>query len=120
MLNQRFWCSFLFQLLIFIAKNRPDNEKIYINCFFTFANRTTEGSGSSFFTVFCKTAARTIALSCATPLPADFLIASGVGVLAIGAVLAVISVVSHLLPDQSKQMPSPYGALELVQTQQVV
>ncbi len=41
-------------------------------------------------------------------------------VFAIGAVLAAIWVVSMFLPPESKQAPSPYGALELVQIVQVV
>jgi len=38
---------------------------------------------------------------------------AGAGVLAIGGVLAAIWVVSLLLPEQSKQAPSPYGAIEI-------
>jgi hypothetical protein len=38
---------------------------------------------------------------------------AGIGVVIVGAVLLVILGVSHLLPEQSKQAPSPYGALEL-------
>ena len=45
---------------------------------------------------------------------------AGIGVLAIGAVIAVIWVIGQLLPEQSKQMPSPYGTLELVQPVQQV
>lgn len=45
---------------------------------------------------------------------------AAVGVTVIGAILAAIWGLSMLLPEQSKQMPSPYGALELVQTVQVV
>jgi hypothetical protein len=41
---------------------------------------------------------------------------AGAILVAIGAVLGVIWVISQLLPEQSKQMPSPYGALEIVQT----
>ena len=40
---------------------------------------------------------------------------AGLGVAAVGAVLLLVWVVSMLLPDQSKQMPSPYGALEIIQ-----
>ena len=40
---------------------------------------------------------------------------AGVGLLAVGAVLLAILAVSYLLPEQSKQAPSPYGALEIVQ-----
>lgn len=35
------------------------------------------------------------------------------GVLAIAGVLVAIWVVSLLLPEQSKQAPSPYGAIEI-------
>ena len=45
---------------------------------------------------------------------------AGAVLVAIGAVLGVIWVISQLLPEQSKQMPSPYGALEIVQTQETV
>ena len=45
---------------------------------------------------------------------------AGIGVLAIGAVIAAIWVIGQLLPEQSKQMPSPYGTLELVQPVQQV
>jgi hypothetical protein len=38
---------------------------------------------------------------------------AGAAVLAIGGVLAAIWVVSLLLPEQSKQAPSPYGAIEI-------
>ncbi|MBC7737674.1 MAG: RC-LH1 core complex protein PufX [Candidatus Saccharibacteria bacterium] len=40
-------------------------------------------------------------------------------VVGIGAVLVVIWIISMLLPEQSKQAPSPYVALEIVQTVQV-
>ena len=45
-------------------------------------------------------------------------LAAGV-VVGIGAVLVVIWIISMLLPEQSKQAPSPYVALEIVQTVQV-
>jgi len=38
----------------------------------------------------------------------------------IGGVLFAVWVVSQMLPEQSKQMPSPYGAIEIVQTVQAV
>jgi hypothetical protein len=34
----------------------------------------------------------------------------------IGGVLFAVWVVSQMLPEQSKQAPSPYGAIEIVQT----
>jgi hypothetical protein len=40
---------------------------------------------------------------------------AGVGLAVVGAVLLAIWVVSMLLPEQSKQAPSPFGALEIVQ-----
>jgi photosynthetic reaction center PufX protein len=40
---------------------------------------------------------------------------AGAVLLGIVAFLAVVWVVSQLLPEQSKQMPSPYSALEQVQ-----
>ena len=38
---------------------------------------------------------------------------AGAVLLAIAVVLLVIVVISHLLPDRSKQMPSPYSALQI-------
>ncbi len=46
-------------------------------------------------------------------------IAGGV-LLAIGAVIGVIWVVSQFLPAQSKLMPSPYGAVEVIRNIDVV
>jgi hypothetical protein len=40
---------------------------------------------------------------------------AALGVFLVGLLLLVIWGVSHLLPEQSKQAPSPYGALELAQ-----
>lgn len=40
---------------------------------------------------------------------------AGAGLAMVGAVLLVIYVVSLFLPEQSKQAPSPYSALEIVQ-----
>ena len=40
---------------------------------------------------------------------------AGFVLVVIAAALGVIWVISQLLPEQSKQMPSPYGALEIVQ-----
>ncbi len=37
---------------------------------------------------------------------------AGVAVIGIGVVLAAIYAVGLLLPEESKQQPSPYGALE--------
>ncbi len=45
---------------------------------------------------------------------------AGAGLLAIAAVLLVIWGVSLLLDSRSKTMPSPYGALQIVQTQATV
>ncbi|MDO9525948.1 MAG: RC-LH1 core complex protein PufX [Gemmobacter sp.] len=45
---------------------------------------------------------------------------AGVGLAVVGAVLLVIWVASFLLPEQSKQAPSPYGALEINQPVQGV
>lgn len=45
---------------------------------------------------------------------------AGVVLAAIGAVVLAIWGISQLLPEQSKQMPSPYGALEVIQTQDTV
>ena len=41
---------------------------------------------------------------------------AGVWLAVVAAVLLVIWGVSHLLPEQSKQAPSPYGAVEIVRT----
>ena len=38
----------------------------------------------------------------------------------IGGVLAAIWGVSMMLPEQSKQMPSPYGAIQIVRSTEVV
>ena len=40
---------------------------------------------------------------------------AGIGVLIVGAVLLAIWAVSLLLPEQSKQAPSPYSGLEISQ-----
>ncbi len=40
---------------------------------------------------------------------------AGLGLAVVAAVLLVIWAVSLLLPEQSKQAPSPYGALEISQ-----
>jgi Intrinsic membrane protein PufX len=40
---------------------------------------------------------------------------AGLGLAAVAAVLLVVWVISMLLPEQSKQAPSPYGALEISQ-----
>jgi Intrinsic membrane protein PufX len=40
---------------------------------------------------------------------------AGVFVVALGAVLLVIWGVSHLLDPRSKEMPSPYGMIEMAQ-----
>ncbi len=40
---------------------------------------------------------------------------AGVGLAVVGAVLLAIWVVSLMLPEESKQAPSPYGALEISQ-----
>ena len=40
---------------------------------------------------------------------------AGAAVFAVGAVLFAIWVVRLMLPEQSKQAPSPYGALEISQ-----
>ncbi len=40
---------------------------------------------------------------------------AGVALAAVGAVLLAIWLVGHLLPEESKQAPSPYGALEIEQ-----
>ena len=40
---------------------------------------------------------------------------AGLGLAIVVAVLLAIWVVSLLLPEQSEQMPSPYGALEIAQ-----
>lgn len=42
---------------------------------------------------------------------------AGVVLAGIAAFIAVVWVISQLLPEQSKQMPSPYGALETAQPQ---
>ena len=38
----------------------------------------------------------------------------------IGAILLAVWIVSMILPEASKQAPSPYGAIEIVQTVQTV
>jgi len=45
---------------------------------------------------------------------------AGAVLLAIGVTLLAIYGVSLLLPEESKQAPSPYGAIEIVQTSRVV
>ena len=40
---------------------------------------------------------------------------AGMGLAAVGAVLLAIWLVSLMLPEESKQAPSPYGALEISQ-----
>ncbi len=45
---------------------------------------------------------------------------AGVVLAAIGAVLAAIWIVSQLLPEQSKQAPSPYGAMDQIEIVQTV
>jgi hypothetical protein len=45
---------------------------------------------------------------------------AGVGLAVIAAILLSTWVVSLLLPEQSKQMPSPYGAVEVVRVIEVV
>jgi hypothetical protein len=45
---------------------------------------------------------------------------AGMVLVGIGAILLVVWGVSHLLPAQSKQMPSPYGAVQIIQTVQAV
>lgn len=45
---------------------------------------------------------------------------AGVGLVVVAAILLVIWGVSLLLPEQSKQAPSPYGALEIVRHVEVV
>ncbi|MCF1710679.1 RC-LH1 core complex protein PufX [Tabrizicola sp. J26] len=44
---------------------------------------------------------------------------AGVWLAVVAAFLLVLWVVSQLLPEQSKQAPSPYGALEMVQTTEI-
>ena len=45
---------------------------------------------------------------------------AGVIVLAIGGVLVAIWLAGMLLPERSKEAPSPYGAIEIIQTDSVV
>jgi hypothetical protein len=45
---------------------------------------------------------------------------ASVGVIALGLVLLVIWGVGQLLDERSKTAPSPYGALQIVQTQDIV
>ena len=45
---------------------------------------------------------------------------AGVFLVVIGGFIGAIWVVSMLLPDRSKEAPSPYGAIETVQTVTVV
>ena len=40
---------------------------------------------------------------------------AGVGVAIVGGVLLAVWVIGQLLPEASKQAPSPYGALEIAQ-----
>lgn len=45
---------------------------------------------------------------------------AAVGLIALGLVLLVIWGVGQLLDERSKTMPSPYSALDIVQTQDIV
>ncbi len=45
---------------------------------------------------------------------------AGVIVLAIGGVLVAIWLAGMLLPERSKEAPSPYSAIEIIQTDSVV
>ena len=45
---------------------------------------------------------------------------AGVGLVAVGAILGVVWLIGQLLPEQSKQMPSAVGALEIVQPYEIV
>ena len=45
---------------------------------------------------------------------------AGVGLAVIAAILLATWVVGLLLPEQSKQMPSPYGEVQIVRTIEVV
>jgi hypothetical protein len=45
---------------------------------------------------------------------------AGVVLAGIGAVLGAIWIVSLLLPEQSKQAPSPYGAIDRIEIVQTV
>ena len=45
---------------------------------------------------------------------------ASVGLIALGLVLLVIWGVGQLLDERSKTMPSPYSALQIVQTQDIV
>lgn len=45
---------------------------------------------------------------------------AGVGVAVIAGILLVVWVISLLLPEQSKQMPSPYSAVEVVRVIEAV
>lgn len=45
---------------------------------------------------------------------------AGVVLAGIAAILGVVWVIGQLLPEQSKQMPSPYGALEIIQSVEVI
>ena len=45
---------------------------------------------------------------------------AGAGLAVIGGVLLAIWGVSHLLDERSKQAPSPNGALDIVQTHEIV
>jgi hypothetical protein len=45
---------------------------------------------------------------------------AGVALAVVVGILASAWVISLLLPEQSKQMPSPYGALEVVRVIEVV
>ena len=40
---------------------------------------------------------------------------AGVGVVAVGVILLIVWGIGMLLPEESKQAPSPYGSLEIVQ-----
>ncbi len=45
---------------------------------------------------------------------------AGIGLAIVAAVLLAIWVVSQMLPEQSKQSPSPYSALEITSSAEVV
>ncbi len=45
---------------------------------------------------------------------------AGAGIAAIAAILVVVWVIGLLLPEQSKQMPSPYGEVQIVHAVEVV
>ncbi len=45
---------------------------------------------------------------------------AGIVVLGIGVFIFAVWAVSHLLPERSKEAPSPYGALQIERTIEVV